>query len=489
MQSNLSRIEHESDVSPILYYLASLFILTGLVVGFLSGDLDDPMSLIVNTVQIVFMIVCILLKLAKKMSANLSLGLIIYASAFNFMAEITQAILDQRPDLTNDILFGTMSILVLVGAAGFIINRFASLVMGFLLATLLLFALIRPHEESYGNFSPLMIVVTIGFSLVVFYHRGSLEKLLTNIKEAYTNLKVQRNEMKILKENAEFALRDLRVAQKKIISQEKLASLGALTAGIAHEIKNPLNFITNFAESSLELMEELKVHFEKVKGDMAEEDREDVDYLLGELSQNMKDISTHGKRGDHIVKSMLMHSRSGPSNFTFENINALAEECLTLAFHGYRAQESEFVSEREFVGASELQHVEILRGDISRVIINLCTNAFYAVNAKRKQNIANYRPKVVLQILELEDQLSIKIVDNGIGMSAEVKEKLFVPFFTTKPTGEGTGLGLSMSHEIITQEHGGSLDLETVEGSGTTFTIGIPKKQTAKDKLDENTRG
>ena len=268
----------------------------------------------------------------------------------------------------------------------------------------------------------------------------------------------------------------MKSTQDRIVAQEKLASLGALTAGIAHEIKNPLNFMSDFAESSVELMEELKVHVDRSRSALGPADRDNVDYLVRELTRNLSDIAERGRRGDRILTSMLMHSRGASGVFTSEDIGIVAEECLNLAFHSLLAQDATFHSAKTFTVSEGLSPVDLVRPDFARVVLNLCTNAFYSVHKKRiaSQDGSGYQPTVDITVAAKGDLVELVVSDNGMGMSPEIRAKLFTPFFTTKPTSEGTGLGLSLSHDIIVQEHGGQIDVESIEGQGARFIIRVP---------------
>ncbi len=274
------------------------------------------------------------------------------------------------------------------------------------------------------------------------------------------------------------SLNELRTAQDRLVQTEKLASLGQLTAGIAHEIKNPLNFVNNFAALSTEIIVEMKQALAPEA--LRKETREEVDDLLSILTGNLEKVVQHGKRADSIVKNMLLHSRSGSGERRLVDVNALAEESLNLAFHGARAEKSGFnVSlSRDLdpkAGAADLYPQEI-----TRVLLNLITNGFYAVS-KRKSETGDeaYDPSLSISTRDLGDRVEIRIRDNGTGIPDDVKARIFDPFFTTKPAGEGTGLGLSLSHDIIVKQHGGSIDIATQPGEFTEFRIVMPRRAPA----------
>ncbi|MBW8857846.1 MAG: histidine kinase, partial [Bradyrhizobium sp.] len=270
------------------------------------------------------------------------------------------------------------------------------------------------------------------------------------------------------------SLDDLRAAQDRLVQTEKLASLGQLTAGIAHEIKNPLNFVNNFASLSAELTDELNEALAPVP--LADDVRSEVDELTGLLKDNLAKIVQHGRRADSIVKNMLLHSREGGGEHRLSDINALVEESLNLAFHGARAEKPQFdvTLKRELDPAAG--QAEVFPQEITRVLLNLISNGFHAV-AKRKSDdgAAEYEPVVIAATRDRGDSIEIRIRDNGTGIPHEVKEKMFDPFFTTKPAGEGTGLGLSMSHDIVVKQHGGTIDVATEPGKFTEFTIRLPR--------------
>jgi len=277
------------------------------------------------------------------------------------------------------------------------------------------------------------------------------------------------------------SLEDLRTAQDRLVQTEKLASLGQLTAGIAHEIKNPLNFVNNFAALSAELAEELN----DILGpaDLAETVRAEVDELTALLKGNLEKVVQHGKRADSIVKNMLLHSREGGGEHRPSDINALIDESLNLAYHGARAEKPDFnvTLERDFDPAAG--QIDLFPQEITRVFLNLVSNGFYAVTKRRKEgNEPGFEPMLRASTKNLGDTVEIRIRDNGTGIPPGVKEKMFNPFFTTKPAGEGTGLGLSMSHDIIVKQHGGTIDVHTEQGHFTEFRIVLSRTSNFAEK-------
>ena len=291
---------------------------------------------------------------------------------------------------------------------------------------------------------------------------------LRNVELAnlYEESRRQKEEIEIQKKHADEALVELKAAQAQLIQNEKMASLGELTAGIAHEIKNPLNFVNNFSEVNIELIEEMQQEIDR--GNLS-----DVRSLATNIKTNLQKITNHGKRADDIVKSMLQHSRTSTGAKEPTNINALADEYLRLAYHGLRAKDKSFTATTKTDFDESIGDINIIPQDIGRVILNLITNAFYATSEKQKINSSVYEPIVSVSTKKKKDKVEIKVKDNGNGIPQKVLDKIFQPFFTTKPTGQGTGLGLSLSYDIV-KAHGGELKVHTKEGEGSEFIIQLP---------------
>ncbi len=268
------------------------------------------------------------------------------------------------------------------------------------------------------------------------------------------------------KAKIEKAYIELKATQHQLIQREKMASLGELTAGIAHEIQNPLNFVNNFSEVSTELVIEMNNEIEKGN-------TEDAKLIAQDLIQNLEKINHHGKRAGDIVKGMLQHSRSNIGEKKSTNINALTDEYLRLAYHGLRAKDKLFNATMKTDFDETIRNINIIPQDIGRVILNLINNAFYTVDEKKKSGIEGYEPTVSISTKKVNSKVEIKIADNGNGIRQKVLDKIFQPFFTTKPTGQGTGLGLSLSYDIV-KAHGGELKVETKEAEGSEFIIQIP---------------
>ncbi|MBS1975682.1 MAG: GHKL domain-containing protein, partial [Bacteroidetes bacterium] len=321
------------------------------------------------------------------------------------------------------------------------------------------------------------VVYMVVMAFVINRQRKALEreKLKTKLEESQKKeaislkdqLEVQvaerTAELTKQKEELQQALVELKSTQAQLIHSEKMASLGELTAGIAHEIQNPLNFVNNFSEVSNELIEEMNRELDKGEIDEARA-------IASDIKQNLEKINHHGKRADSIVKGMLQHSRISSGQKELTDINALCDEYLRLSYHGLRAKDKTFNAKFESDFDPNIGKTNIIPQDIGRVILNMINNAFYAVTEKKKQNIDGYEPAVIVGTKKLNNKIAITITDNGNGIPEQFKEKIFQPFFTTKPTGQGTGLGLSLSYDII-KAHGGNIKVDSTEGEGTSFII------------------
>jgi signal transduction histidine kinase len=303
----------------------------------------------------------------------------------------------------------------------------------------------------------LMVVSVIG--IILFRNNNQRKKsnlLLTS----------QKNEIEQQKKQVEESMERLQSTQSQLVQAEKMASLGELTAGIAHEIQNPLNFVNNFSEVSTELVKEMVQEVDKGNTD-------EVKAIANDVVQNLEKINHHGQRASDIVKGMLQHSRSSSGVKEPTDINALADEYFRLAYHGLRAKDKTFNATMKTDFDESIGKISIIPQDIGRVVLNLITNAFYAVNEKLKQGIADYEPTVSVVTKKVNHQVEIRVADNGNGISANIVDKIFQPFFTTKPTGQGTGLGLSLSYDIV-KAHVGELRVETREGIGSELIIQLP---------------
>jgi signal transduction histidine kinase len=304
---------------------------------------------------------------------------------------------------------------------------------------------------------------------------GLVEAFATQSALAVRNAKLF-DEQRRREQELRAANERLKAAQASLVQAEKMASLGQLTAGIAHEIKNPLNFVNNFAELSGELLGELKEVIGQLARSPSAAARAELDEVIATLSSNLERIAEHGRRADGIVRSMLLHSRGGAGERRATDLNALADEALGLAYHGARARDPNFniVLEREFAAA--LAPIDIVPQDLTRVFLNLFGNGFYAADKRRRDGAdPAFQPTLKVTTRDLGEEVEVRVRDNGIGISPEVRAKLFTPFFTTKPTGEGTGLGLSISYDIVVQEHGGSMAVDSRENEFTEFVLRLPR--------------
>jgi len=317
----------------------------------------------------------------------------------------------------------------------------------------------------------------IGFGIYAIIQIRKERKLRTKLQEESQIAEARKaelehlvtlrtNQLTLQNEKLETALAELKSTQSLLVQSEKMASLGELTAGIAHEIQNPLNFVNNFSEINTELIDELLVAIEKGKMD-------DVKAIAEDIRANEERIGHHGKRADGIVKGMLLHSRSSSGQKERTDINALADEFIRLCYHGLRAKEKSFNATIKTDFDATLEKINIIPQDIGRVVLNLLTNAFYAVDEKKKAGVENYEPTVSISTKKIADKVEIIVIDNGNGIPQKVLDKIFQPFFTTKPTGQGTGLGLSLSYDIV-RAHGGELLVDTQDGEGTSFCIKLP---------------
>jgi two-component system NtrC family sensor kinase len=291
-----------------------------------------------------------------------------------------------------------------------------------------------------------------------------------------TERKRAEEEIRAASDTAEKALQELQAAQASLLHAQKMAALGQLTAGIAHEIKNPLNFVNNFAGLSVDLLDELKDTVEPAMAAREKNKRIEVDEVVQMLTGNLEKIAEHGKRADGIVTSMLAHSRGSSGERQNVDLNALVEEALNLAYHGARAQDQSFNITLERELDRNMAPVELVPQEITRVFLNLFGNGFYATTKRsREATDAAYRPVLKVATRDLGEAIEVKVRDNGTGIAPEQRDKLFQPFFTTKPTGEGTGLGLSISYDIVTQQHGGTIEVDSAFGEFTEFTVRLPR--------------
>ena len=324
----------------------------------------------------------------------------------------------------------------------------------------------KTAEDQYAAKLRLYAMITVGIVALVIgiiVYRNNQRK-----QKSYDLLKKQKQEIDQQKSKLEDSIKELQTTQSQLIQSEKMASLGELTAGIAHEIQNPLNFVNNFSEVNKELVDELQQ-------ELKSGNRGEAIAISNDIKDNEEKINHHGKRADAIVKGMLQHSRSSTGVKEPTDINALADEYLRLAFHGLRAKDNSFNATLKTDFDKSIEKINIIPQDTGRVLLNLYTNAFYVVDEKKKSGIKGYEPTVSVSTKKSGNQILISVSDNGNGIPQKVLDKIFQPFFTTKPTGRGTGLGLSLSYDII-KAHGGEIKVETKEAEGSIFIIELPFK-------------
>ena len=365
-----------------------------------------------------------------------------------------------------------------IGALIFLLTGVLNLIFWVIYTLHILGYIQLPQLIYYVPFAHVLLPLSIAIYLGYFFGNRSqslrlnLERVQKLSKEKESILSEQKDtlEQQVKERTSELnqSLEELKATQSQLIQSEKMASLGELTAGIAHEIQNPLNFVNNFSEVNKELLEELEEEIDNGNYD-------EVKALAKDVSANEDKIIFHGKRADGIVKGMLQHSRSSTGQKEMTDINSLSDEYLRLAYHGLRAKDKSFNATLNTDFDDAIGKINIVGQDIGRVILNLITNAFYVVKKKKEENPNGYEPTVSVTTEKQGNMVLIKVSDNGNGVPKEVLDKIFQPFFTTKPSGEGTGLGLSLSYDIV-KVHGGELTVETKQGEGTTFTISLPMK-------------
>ncbi len=299
-----------------------------------------------------------------------------------------------------------------------------------------------------------------------------LEKYAKDLEE---KIQEQTHDLKAKNEALESTTETLKNTQSQLIIQEKLASFGLLTAGIAHEIKNPLNFVNNFALLSADLVDELKEELGELKANISEDKLDGINHVLTDLKANSQKINEHGKQANTIVKGMLAHSRGKSKNKEPINVNSMLNEYINLVYHGMKAKDPNFNLKIEHNLDQEIPKLDVFPQEIGRVFMNIINNACYATFEKSNSNGSGFKPTISLSTKNSPAHVEVRIRDNGVGIDPQLKEKIFTPFFSTKPTGEGTGLGMSISYDIITEEHNGTLDFESKRGEYTEFIITLPK--------------
>jgi len=355
-----------------------------------------------------------------------------------------------------------LSLLLMAAAPDFIkrIDDVIGASWGFAVLWLIAFAIVANNQKKTAERERLRWEEEAAAKRRIETQNAELERLVSARTAELTRQKLALEE----------TLAELQATQAQLVQSEKMASLGELTAGIAHEIQNPLNFVNNFSEVSVELVEELREEREKGK----ERDEGLIDELLDDLRQNLEKITHHGKRADSIVKGMLQHSRASTGQKESTDLNALADEYLRLSYHGLRAKDKTFNAALLTDFDPLLGKLDVVPQDLGRVLLNLFNNAFHAVSEKKKTAPDGYQPTITVTTKRHADEVEIRVTDNGTGIPQTLIQKIFQPFFTTKPTGQGTGLGLSLSYDIVTKGHGGRLTVDSTPGKSTTFVVTLP---------------
>ncbi|HTD40943.1 MAG TPA: ATP-binding protein [Mucilaginibacter sp.] len=322
--------------------------------------------------------------------------------------------------------------------------------------------------DQYFNWATLIAFAWI-FGKLATSRKQEEELRISTERRAELEILVQERTVELQKQKDELqeALQELKITQAQLIQSEKMASLGELTAGIAHEIQNPLNFVNNFSEVTTELIDEMELELSKG-------DKDEAIAIAADIKQNLEKIIHHGKRADGIVKGMLQHSRASSNVKEPTDINKLADEYLRLAYHGLRAKDKSFNADLATHFSEGLPMVNMVPQDIGRVMLNLFNNAFYAIKEKQKTAGPDFKPSVAVTTQVKGKSLEVIVKDNGAGIPDDIKQKILQPFFTTKPTGEGTGLGLSLSYDIVVKAHSGKIDVKSKQGEGSEFKISIP---------------
>jgi C4-dicarboxylate-specific signal transduction histidine kinase len=332
------------------------------------------------------------------------------------------------------------------------------------------FKVLPPWLRTWWAYTIFAAVFICSLWAGIYYHSRNLLKakliLERKVKIRTEEIILQKEEIEKQRDNLEKALSDLKTTQSQLVQREKLASLGELTVGIAHEIQNPLNFVNNFSEVNRELIQELKNELES-------DNKQSAISIANDIDENEQKINHHGKRADAIVKGMLQHSSTSTGVKEPTDINAVADEYLRLSYHGLRAKYKDFNSEMKTDFDKSVGNINIIPQDIGRVLLNLYNNAFYAVSERKKSREVGYEPTVSVSTKKTVNKIIIIVRDNGNGIPQKVVDKIFQPFFTTKPTGQGTGLGLSLSYDIV-KAHGGEIKVNTSEGDFTEFLIQLP---------------
>jgi two-component system NtrC family sensor kinase len=457
--------EEEQERRSLLVFLVVLTCLGGLFYSLIFLSLGVKHTILAILFYIFFSALNLIYFYFTKNYGNFRNAQLIGILFFPFMTHIANGGYEQNSAVVLPAMLSPLGALMFHRPS--IAKRFFYGFMGILLAASLIDYFFDTPNVAISN------EVKLGF---YFFNLGSaaaisfflLHKFVKDNDEIKSLLKVKNQELANEKLRVEEALQELKNTQKQLVHSEKMASLGELTAGIAHEIQNPLNFVNNFSEVGVEFLEDLIE-------ELGQKNYDEVEAIAQDLKINLEKINHHGKRADGIVKAMLQHSNSSSGQKMPLNLNALCDEYLRLAYHGLRAKDKSFNATMDTAFDPELPLIEAVAQDMGRVILNIITNAFHAVSDRSRKEGGSYTPKVTVGTLRGNKVVEIYIRDNGSGIPEQIKQKIFQPFFTTKPTGQGTGLGLSLAFDIV-KSHGGQIRIDTKEGEGSTFYIELPAK-------------
>jgi len=371
-----------------------------------------------------------------------AIAVLVYVGASNFVFALAQAMVERAPTLDVSIYNNLFILSLFLGIATFLVGRSSSLVFGAVILGVLLGASTLWTDSWVASNIWFEVPAVLGTCFLLFQYRTALDRVLADLQ-------------RVIREN------------KTLRDRERLAALGEMTAGIAHEIKNPLNFVVNFAESSQELLTELETLLAQPGADPQGEEKA---FLLKELRQNLADIRSQGIRGATTVQGMLLQARSGADEFQPVDLNELAAECLHLAWLGHRVRRAR----KNFTGGPTPVVVRGSRGDLSRSILNLCSNALWSLAERAKKEGAGFVPELTVVVEAVGAEARLTVGDNGVGFTPQIQEQLFVPFFTTKPPGAGTGLGLPLTWEVVVDQHQGRIEVEGAPNAGARFTLVLP---------------
>lgn len=425
-----------------LFFGGVSFIILGLLGGFWSDFSGGyAISAVVDLVSVVAAVGLTVLVYHRKVGMSFAMGFLLYLVAANFVFALVQTLFAGSPHLEVMVYKDLFVYGLLQGLAVFVAGRSAAVAFGLILLLVLMTASLYSGSDEVTENLWYEVPAVVGVTFMLFQYRTALDRLLADLQ-------------RVIREN------------KTLRDRERLAALGEMTAGIAHEIKNPLNLVVNFAESSQDLLAEL----EELIRNPADGSDEERSYLFRELRQNLDDIRVQGLRGASTIQGMLIQARTGTGEFQALDLNELAAECLHLAWSGHKVA----AARKTFLPAENPVMVKGSRADLSRALINLLSNALWSLRERGRQEGSGYHPELTVSVVPEGEEAHIVVADNGLGFTAQTKSQLFVPFFTTKPAGEGTGLGLPLAWEVVVDQHRGRIDVEGQPGRGARFTVTLP---------------